>query len=76
MRQPLDLPSYLIRDAELYAPGRKGSDAVEWILSHYPVLLADLRDARRRLAGQEQEGAELDALVDRLRAIAAQIAEL
>jgi len=76
MRQPLDLASYLIRDAELYAPGRKGSEAVEWILSQYPFLLADLRDARRRLAGQEQEGAELDALVDRLRLIAQQIAEL
>ena len=76
MRTPLDLPSYLIRDAELYAPGRKGSDAVEWILSQYPRMLADLREARRRLAGQEQEGAELDALVERLRLIAQQIAEL
>ncbi|MCY1278768.1 hypothetical protein D9M68_226330 [compost metagenome] len=76
MRTPLELPSHLIRDAELYAPGRLGSEAVEWILSDYPRLVGDLRQLRRRVAELDTEGAELDDLLAKLQGIARQILDL
>lgn len=72
----LEIPSSLVEQAQLYAPTRHPLDAVCWVLERHSHLVADLRDARRRLAGQEREGAELDALVERLRLIAQQIADL
>ena len=78
MRQPvtLTLPSRLVTDAELYAPGRKGSDAVEWILSDYPRLVGELRQARRQLDDFNAESAELDQLVDQLKTICRRVLDL
>lgn len=78
MRQPvtLTLPSRLVIDAELYAPGRKGSDAVEWILSDYPRLVSELRQARRQLDDFNAESAELDQLVDQLKTISRRVLDL
>lgn len=61
MRCAVDLESHVIKTAELYAPGRKGSDAVSWILDDYPRLVAEIRDLRRRVAQLDEEGATLDA---------------
>ena len=78
MRQPvtLTLLSRLVIDAELYAPGRKGADAVEWILSDYPRLVAELRQARRQLDDFNAESAELDQLVDQLKTICRRVLDL
>lgn len=58
-----ELTPRLIKSAELYAPGRAGLDAVEWILEDYPRLVADLRILRRRVAQLDEEGADLDARI-------------
>lgn len=76
MRTPLEIPSYLVKQACLYAPGRPELDAVCHILEDYPRLVGDIRQLRRRVADLDAEGVELDALIDKLRVIAAQIAEL
>jgi len=76
MRCAIDLESRLIKTAELYAPGRKGSDAVTWILDDYPRLVAEVRDLRKRLSQLDQEGAELDQLLAELRHIARRILEV
>jgi len=66
MRCAIELEPYVIKTAELYAPGRKGSDAVSWILDDYPRLVAEIRDLRRRVA---QIDSEADALDVRLAAL-------
>lgn len=76
MRCSVELPAVLIRDAELYAPGRKGSDAVEWILSDYPRLVGELRQARRQLDDFNAESAELDQLLDQLKTICRRVLDL
>ena len=76
MRCPVELPAYLIRDAELYAPGRKGSDAVEWILADYPRLVSEIRKLRISADAFAQESAELDQLVEHLKIICRRILEL
>jgi hypothetical protein len=60
MRCAIDLHSHVIKTAELYAPGRKGSDAVTWILDDYPRLVAEIRDLRRRVAQIDSESHVLD----------------
>lgn len=70
MRSPLLITVRLITDAELYAPGRKGSDAVEWILEDYPRRVREIRQLRSEiedLAGDRQ----LDQLLADLRAVLA-----
>lgn len=76
MRQPLDIPTHLIRDAELYAPGRKGADAVSHVLQDYPRLVAEVRQLSRRVTDLDTEGAELDQLLAKLQGIARQILEV
>ncbi|EWC38969.1 hypothetical protein [Stutzerimonas stutzeri] len=76
MRRAIDLESRLIKTAELYAPGRKGSDAVTWILDDYPRLVAEIRELRKRVAQFDQEGAELDDLLAELQRIARRILEV
>ena len=76
MRCAVDLESHVIKTAELYAPGRKGSDAVSWILDDYPRLVAEIRDLRRRVAHLDQEGAALDARVAALQDACRAILEL
>ncbi|WP_278396174.1 DASH complex subunit Dad3 [Stutzerimonas kunmingensis] len=76
MRCAIDLESRLIKTAELYAPGRKGSDAVTWILDDYPRLVAEIRELRKRVAQFDQEGAELDDLLAELQRIARRVLDL
>jgi len=73
MRCAIDLETRLIKTAELYAPGRNGSDAVSWILDDYPRLVAEVRDLRKRVAQLDDEGAQLDAVLHELRQIAERI---
>lgn len=76
MRCLLDLPSYLVRDACLYAPGRSELDAVCHVLADYPRLVSEVRDLRRRLDGIDRESAQLDELIEQLQGICRQILDL
>jgi hypothetical protein len=70
---PLDIPSHLIKQAQLYAPSRDALDAVCHVLTDYPRLIADLRQARSRLAQLDAESADLDQLVSDLQVVARKI---
>jgi hypothetical protein len=75
MRTPLEIPTYLVREASLYAPSRDALDAVCHVLTDYPRVIAELRQLRRRVS--QLDGEELDfdqrleALQDACRAILA-----
>ncbi len=66
MRSALDLESRLIKTAELFAPGRKGADAVTWLLDDYPRLVAELRQLRRQLDGFNEEQSAFDQRLEAL----------
>lgn len=66
MRKPIDVPLYLINDAQLYAPGRDALDAVCHVLADYPRLVAETRRMRSRLAQLDAESVELDARLSAL----------
>lgn len=76
MRTPLEIPAYLIKQAQLYAPSRDALDAVCHVLTDYPRLVADLRQMRSRLAQLDSESADLDALVSELQQIARRVLDL
>lgn len=76
MRTPLDIPSNLIKDAQLYAPTRDALDAVCFVLRDYPQLVAEVRDLRRRVAQLDDEGAALDARLADLKLICRSILDL
>ena len=73
---PLEIPSHLVESAQLYAPTRHPLDAVCYVLEQYPNLVADLRRLTSRVHQLDDEGAELDELLVRLKAIAVQIVDL
>ncbi len=50
----------LLKTAELYAPGRTGHDALEWIVEDYPRLVAEIRQIRRRLHQLDDESQAFD----------------
>lgn len=76
MRCALDLESRLLKTAELYAPGRKGSDAVSWILDDYPRLVAEIRQLRRKLDDFDQEQSAFDQRLEALQKACSSILEL
>ena len=76
MRCVVDLEPHVIKTAELYAPGRKGSDAVSWILDDYPRLVAEIRDLRRRVAQIDSESHALDVRLAALQEACTSILEL
>lgn len=76
MRTPLEIPQNLIKDAQLYAPTREALDAVCFVLSDYPQLVAEVRDLRRRVAQLDDEGSALDARLADLQAICLSILDI
>ena len=76
MRTPLEIPSYLVKSAQLYAPSRDALDAVCHVLADYPRLVADVRRMRSRLAQLDAESADLDQLVSDLQVLARKILDL
>lgn len=60
MRIPLQIPDHLIREAALYAPTREPLDAVCYVLTDYPRLVAEARKMRARLAQIDSEVSQLD----------------
>lgn len=75
MRTPLEIPTYLVREASLYAPSRDPLDAVCHVLHDYPKVVSELRQLRRRVSQLDGEEADFDqrleALQDACRAILA-----
>ena len=76
MRQPLDIPANLIKDAQLYAPTRDPLDAVCFVLADYPRLVAESRRMRSQLAQINDESADLDQRLTELQRIARLILDL
>lgn len=76
MRMPLEIPLYLVKQAQLYAPSRDALDAVCHVLTDYPRLVADVRQMRSRLAQLDAESADLDQLVSELQHIARRVLDL
>lgn len=76
MRCALELQLHLIKTAELYAPGRKGADAVEWLLDDYPRLVSEIRQLRRKVDDFNQEQAAFDQRLESLQELCSSILEL
>jgi len=76
MRSALDLESRLIKTAELFAPGRKGADAVTWLLDDYPRLVAEIRQLRRKLDDFDQEQSAFDKRLEALQKACSDILDL
>ncbi len=76
MRTPLEIPPHLIKQAELYAPGRAASDAVCHILEDYPRLVSQVRKLRAGLAEFEQESSDFDRRLALLQDACRQILDL
>lgn len=76
MRCAIDLETRLIKTAELYAPGRKGADAVMWLLDDYPRLVGELRQLRRRLDGFDEEQTVFDQRLEALQSVCRSILDL
>lgn len=73
---PLPIPPHLVREARLHAPGRADLDAVCHVLQDYPRLVGEVRQLRRQLDHFNRESAELDDLVDQLKAICRRVLDL
>jgi hypothetical protein len=76
MRTPIPLSDRAIRDAKVYTGNADATDAIESLVDSYGSLVADLRRLRSRVREFDAESAELDALVESLRAIARSIDSL
>jgi hypothetical protein len=76
MRTTLQIPDHLIRDATLYAPSRDPLDAVSYVLSDYPRVIAEARKMRSRLAELDKETAEFDQRLQALQDACAAILDL
>lgn len=76
MRCPLEIPSHLIKDAQLYAPTRDPLDAVCYVLADYPRLVAEARQMRSRLSQLDSESLDLDARIEALRAACEAVLDL
>lgn len=71
----LDIPTDLVQSACQYT-GREPAEAVCYVLSDYPRLISDLREARRRLLDFDNESENLDSIVDKLNRISLLIQDL
>lgn len=76
MRMPLEIPPHLIKQAQLYAPGREASDAVCHILDDYPRLVAQVRKLSAGLADFQHESADFDRRLASLQDACRQILDL
>ncbi|BAN48644.1 hypothetical protein PCA10_29340 [Metapseudomonas resinovorans NBRC 106553] len=63
---PLSIPSNLVQDARLYAPGRDDLDSVCYVLQDYPRLVSEVRQLRRRVQGLDRESSDFDARLEAL----------
>jgi DNA-binding ferritin-like protein len=76
MRIPITLSERAVRDAKAYMANNDAEHAVESLIDSYGNLVADIRKLRARVGQLDDESAEVDAVVGRLREIAKLIEEL
>ncbi|GHS81676.1 hypothetical protein PAGU2196_25100 [Pseudomonas sp. PAGU 2196] len=76
MRIPITLSERAVRDAKAYMANNDAEHAVESLIESYGNLVADIRKLRGRVGQLDDESAEVDAVVGRLREIAKLIEEL
>jgi len=76
MRSTLQIDTYAIKTAELFAPGRTGADAVMWLLDDYPRLVSEVRELRRRVHQIDREEADFDARLATLQSACRDILDL
>lgn len=72
----MTIPPQILKTAELFAPGRTGQDALEWIVEDYPRLVAEIRTLRRRFHQLDDESHALDDRLKRLQEACRAILEL
>lgn len=72
----IEVSDYLLKQACLYFPNRSPSDAVDHILSSYGDLLAEVRALRRSLSDIQNDQAQLDDLLGRLRVLCAELLDI
>ncbi|MCY1408969.1 hypothetical protein D9M71_243030 [compost metagenome] len=76
MRIQLSLSDRAVRDAKAYMANPDPEHAIESLIDSYGVLVADIRKLRSRVRQLDDESAELDDLVEKLRSVAALIQDL
>lgn len=76
MRIPIMLSDRAVRDAKAYMANPNADDAVEALIQSYGNLVADLRKLRSRARQLDDESAELDVVVSKLREVARLIDDL
>lgn len=76
MRIPITLSERAVRDAKAYMANNDAEHAVESLIDSYGNLVADIRKLRVRVGQLDDESAEVDAVVGRLREIAKLIEDL
>lgn len=76
MRILITLSERAVRDAKAYMANNDAEHAVESLIESYGNLVADIRKLRGRVGQLDDESAEVDAVVGRLREIAKLIEEL
>ena len=73
MRQSVDLPQHVIRDARMLTGRDSPADALEAVVQAHRAAIADLRKLRRRIADLDVEYAELSAIRARFERLAREI---
>lgn len=76
MRIHLSLSDRAVRDAKAYMSNSDPEHAIESLIDSYGALVSDVRKLRSRVRQLDDESAELDGLVSRLRAVASLIQDL
>ncbi|MDI3358661.1 hypothetical protein MO767_30620 [Pseudomonas sp. UYIF39] len=76
MRIQLSLSDRAVRDAKAYMANPDPEQAIESLIDSYGALVSDLRKLRSRVRQFDDESAELDGLVSKLRVVAALIEDL
>lgn len=76
MRIPITLSERAVRDAKAYMANNDPEHAVESLIDSYGNLVADIRRLRGRVRQLDDESAELDEVLRKLREVAKLIDEL
>ena len=73
MRQSVDLPNHVVRDAKMLTGRDLPADALEALVSAHRSAIADLRKLRRRVSDLDSEYLEISHQRERLEHIAREI---
>lgn len=76
MRQSVELPKHVIRDAKMLTGRDVPADALEAVVHAHRAAIADIRKLRRRLFDLDAEHVELASQRERLEHLAREILDL